>query len=168
MDTLSLYDIKTEFIKLMGAIEEQGGEITPEQEEALAINESNYIEKAGNYGKYILYLQKYQEAADAEIQRIEGLKAKAQKTIDDMKERLAGAVEVYGKEKLKEVLSVEIKARKSDSVVITDESQIPNEFFNTVIKEVTTVSKTDIKKAIKEGREVAGAYLEEHINITIQ
>lgn len=54
MDTLSLYGIKTEFIRLMGAIEEQGGEITPEQEEALAINESNYIEKAGNYGKYIL------------------------------------------------------------------------------------------------------------------
>lgn len=168
MNSLQLYDIKDEFLALMNAIEEQGGEITPEQEQALAINESNYLERAENIGKYVVCLQNYQKAADEEIKRIEGLKAKAQEAIDKMKERLIGAVDLYGKEKLKLIPSVSFSTRKSSAVVIYDEEQIPDEFYHTRVKETTTISKEEIKKAITAGREVAGAYLEERKSITIQ
>lgn len=168
MDTLSLYHIDRVFKNIMREIEEQGGEITPEQEQALAINEENYIERTESIGKYILYLEQYLTTADTEIKRIEGLKAKAKEEIEKMKDRILKGVETYGRERLDEVTGVKIKVRKSDAVVIYDEAQIPDEFFHKVIKETTAISKTDIKKAIKEGRNIAGAGLEVRQNISVE
>ena len=56
--------------------------------------------------------------------------------------------------------------RKSKAVDVFDEAQIPAEFMR---ERVTIVpDKTAIKKAIESGQEVAGAKIEERLNLQIK
>ena len=56
--------------------------------------------------------------------------------------------------------------RKSDEVCITDETKIPDEYKTE--KTEVSISKTDIKRAIKDGISVAGAELIYKNNIQIK
>lgn len=166
MNTLTLYGIKREYQELMDAIEEQGGEITPEQEQALAINAENYVEKAENYGRYILYLDQYAKAAKMEIDRITKLNKRAEATQERLKGKLLEAVEVFGTEPLEKLLTVKIGTRKSEVVVVDNPELLPADYI--VTKVTTAPDKTAIKAAIKAGQTVAGAYLETRQNLSIR
>ncbi len=61
---------------------------------------------------------------------------------------------------------VYISYRKSDVVEFTDATKIPKEFIKVETKE--TPMKAEIKKAIKEGKEVAGCVLVEKANMQIK
>ena len=50
---LSLYELTSEHHLICEAIEEAGGEITPEIEAMLAINEQNFVTKAEGYAEII-------------------------------------------------------------------------------------------------------------------
>lgn len=56
--------------------------------------------------------------------------------------------------------------RKSSSVLIEDEQQIPPEYFNE--KRSFVIDKTRIKEAIKNGREIPGAKIETHHNLQLK
>lgn len=62
----------------------------------------------------------------------------------------------------------EISFRKSESVSVSDESQIPAEFIRTKTTTTTAPDKAAIKKAIKNGQEIGGCTLVENINTKIQ
>lgn len=58
-----------------------------------------------------------------------------------------------------------ISYRKSQSVAITDSDSVPDEYK---IKQEPKIDKAKIKKAIKEGADIAGAELVENQNIIIK
>ena len=62
---LTLYQISEEQRRLDAMLEETGGELTPEIEEALAVNEGNFMQKSRDYGYAVLRYKAFVEAIKA-------------------------------------------------------------------------------------------------------
>lgn len=162
MEAITLYQISEDQRALMAMLEETGGELTPELEEALAITEQNFVTKAENYGKAILHYKQMVAAAKAETDRIKAIQKTCENAIARMEERLRDAMILFDKPKV-EMATLKLSLRKSERVVIDDENNLPPDCI--VVK--TEVSKTDVKRHLKAG-ETIGAHLEENQSLQIK
>lgn len=159
----TLFNIADEQLRIFEQLEENGGELTPEIEEALAINEQNFMIKAEGY---IEAIAKYKAVADIAAERIATF-TRIKKTANNiearLKERIMWAMQIMGRDRV-EVGARKLSIRNTQAVSITDAAQIPNEF----IKVETSVDKMKIKEALKGGAEVTGAELITNQSITIR
>lgn len=162
MEAITLYQISEDQRALMAMLEETGGELTPELEEALAITEQNFVTKAENYGKAILHYKQMVAAAKAETDRIKAIQKTCENAIARMEERLRDAMILFDKPKV-EMATLKLSLRKSERVVIDDENNLPADCI--VVK--TEVSKTEVKRHLKAG-ETIGAHLEENQSLQIK
>lgn len=162
MEAITLYQISEDQRALMAMLEETGGELTPELEEALAITEANFVTKAENYGKAILHYKQMVAAAKAETDRIKAIQKTCENAIARMEERLRDAMILFDKPKV-EMATLKLSLRKSERVVIDDENNLPADCI--VVK--TEVSKTEVKRHLKAG-ETIGAHLEENQSLQIK
>lgn len=162
MEAITLYQISEDQRALMAMLEETGGELTPELEEALAITEQNFVTKAENYGKAILHYKQMVAAAKAETDRIKAIQKTCENAIARMEERLRDAMVLFDKPKV-EMATLKLSLRKSERVVIDDENNLPADCI--VVK--TEVSKTEVKRHLKAG-ETIGAHLEENQSLQIK
>nr|DAX46318.1 MAG TPA: resistance protein [Ackermannviridae sp.] len=123
-----------------------------------------------NKGKDLIYVLRkqdnYAEAIDEEIKRLQTLK----KSYAKKKENLSNYIKMC-------MIANNIKAietpvgklsvvNNAESVEIYDESLIDKKFIKTKVEE--TISKTDIKNAIKNGEEVQGARLVRNTRLAIK
>ena len=123
-----------------------------------------------NKGKDLIYVLRkqdnYAEAIDDEIKRLQALK----KSYAKKKENLSNYIKMC-------MIANNIKAietpvgklsivNNAESVEIYDESLIDKKFIKTKVEE--TISKTDIKNAIKNGEEVQGARLVRNTRLAIK
>lgn len=121
-------------------------------------------------GRDLIYVLKkqdnYVEAIDEEIKRLQALK----KSYTKKKENLSNYIKMC-------MIANNIKAietpigklsvvNNAESVEIYDESLIDKKFIKTKVEE--TISKTDIKNAIKNGEEVQGARLVRNTRLAIK
>lgn len=159
----SLYRISQEQQALNELLFEAEGELTPELEEALAINEANLTVKAENYAASMAMFNASVEAAKTERKRLDAYIKRAENAQERMKSALSTALETFGIDKL-EVGTYRISFRKSEGVVITDEVAIPD---NYVIVE-TKINKAQLKADLKNGLAISGAHLETRKNIQIR
>ncbi|QBJ04126.1 hypothetical protein FNU3_103 [Fusobacterium phage vB_FnuS_FNU3] len=121
-------------------------------------------------GKDLIYVLRkqdnYAEAIDEEIKRLQTLK----KSYAKKKENLSNYIKMC-------MIANNIKAietpvgklsvvNNAESVEIYDESLIDKKFIKTKVEE--TISKTDIKNAIKNGEEVQGARLVRNTRLAIK
>lgn len=162
MEAITLYQISEDQRRLNAMLEETGGELTPELEEALAITEQNFVSKAENYGKAILHYKQMVAAAKAETDRIKAIQKTCENAIARMEERLRDAMILFDKPKV-EMATLKLSLRKSERVVIDDENNLPADCI--VVK--TEVSKTEVKRHLKAG-ETIGAHLEENQSLQIR
>ena len=162
MEAITLYQISEDQRRLNAMLEETGGELTPELEEALAITEANFVSKAENYGKAILHYKQMVAAAKAETDRIKAIQKTCENAIARMEERLRDAMILFDKPKV-EMATLKLSLRKSERVVIDDENNLPADCI--VVK--TEVSKTEVKRHLKAG-EIIGAHLEENQSLQIK
>lgn len=162
MEAITLYQISEDQRRLNAMLEETGGELTPELEEALAITEANFVTKAENYGKAILHYKQMVAAAKAETDRIKAIQKTCENAIARMEERLRDAMILFDKPKV-EMATLKLSLRKSERVVIDDENNLPADCI--VVK--TEVSKTEVKRHLKAG-EAIGAHLEENQSLQIR
>jgi len=162
---LSLYSIEQEYIHLAEELTNHGGELNPQLEAALAINQKDLQTKATNYGLVIKQFEYNVNTIDIEIERLQYLKKVNEKSIERLKENIKNAMEIYGIEKI-ETPILKISFRESKSVEITNEKLIPGQFLSA--KTTFSVSKTLIKQAIEEGKEVPGACIKTNQNIQIK
>ena len=142
-------------MELASLLEE--GEITPELEERLLISKEELEEKAINYGKVIKSINADVKTIDNELARLSALKESKVKTIDRLKESLANAMKLFHVDKIETPL-MKISFRKSEVLEIENESLINPSFINK--KEVVTIDRSAIKKAIKNGRFKKKIFLE--------
>ncbi|MBR4614996.1 MAG: siphovirus Gp157 family protein [Kiritimatiellae bacterium] len=162
MEAITLYQISEDQRRLNAMLEETGGELTPELDEALAITEQNFVSKAENYGKAILHYKQLVAAAKAETDRIKAIQKTCENAIARMEERLRDAMILFDKPKV-EMATLKLSLRKSERVVIDDENNLPADCI--VVK--TEVSKTEVKRHLKAG-ETIGAHLEENQSLQIR
>lgn len=161
----SLYNINQEQRELMYNIELMDGEITPEMEQQLAINESELQHKSIAYLEIIKTKDAFNSNIDAEIKHLQGLKKSNNKILTRLKDNLLNAVKTFG---TYEVGLQKFGIRKSESVEIDADVNVnllPDEFKT--IKITESANKTALKKALKTGVEIEGITLKFNDNLKI-
>lgn len=160
----SIYQLTTEAKELASVLSE--GEITPELETSLVINQTELQKKAIDYGFVIKSFESDISIIDSEIDRLKALKTTRTNGIDRMKSAVLEAMEVYGIDKI-ESPTLKLSVRNNpESVELVNEYQIPDCYK----KEKTTVSidKNLIKEDLKSGLEVSGAILKRTKSLSIK
>lgn len=165
MNAPTLYGITAELNAILAQLEEMGGEITPELEQALAINEEQFVAKAEDYGHAILNLKCAAAAAKAEKERLAGLQKLYENTQKRLTDALSTAMQVFGQDKV-ENATMRLSLRHSTATEVDDLDQLPAEFKTTKVEVVA--DKTAIKKAIQSGEAVPGAHLVENVSLQIK
>jgi len=160
----SIYQLTREAQELASLLSE--GEITPEVETALIINQTELQTKAINYGYVIKSFESDIDIIDSELKRLQGLKKVRDNAITRMKSALLEAMQIYSIEKVESpTLSLSIR-NNPESVEVLNEIQIDGKFWNE--KVVRTLDKVAIKKAIHLGESVEGAVLIKNQSIQIK
>lgn len=159
----SLYHITSEQLRINELLEESGGELTPEIEEAIMLNEENFIAKSEGYIEAIAYFKARQEAAKVRIEEMQRIKKTAENAEKRLKERMQWAMEIMGRDKV-EVGLHKLSLRNTQVVNIISEAALPNEF----IKVETSIDKVKLKEALKTGAIIPGAELKYNQSIQIR
>lgn len=165
MNAPTLYGITAELNGILAQLEELGGEITPELEQALAINEEQFVAKAEDYGHAILNLKGMAAAAKAEKERLAGLQKFYENAQNRLTDALSNAMQVFGHDKV-ENATMRLSLRHSTATEVDDIDQVPAEYKTTKVEVVA--DKTAIKKAIQSGEAVPGAHLVENVSLQIK
>lgn len=160
---MSIYNITDDFSQIMAEIESNGGEISPEIDEKLKINQFNLIEKTTNYIHVIKTLDSECDIIDLEIKRLQELKKQRSNFTQSLKDRLKNAMQAMELTEIKTALN-KINFRKSESVEVIDESILPS---NVLIYE-PKIDKKKIKEIIKNGGVVSGAEIVVNQNLQIK
>ena len=161
----TIYDIMSEYASIVEELEENGGELTEELEQRLAINGDNASEKVESYCKIIRNLEATVSAKLDEADRIKASSKRDSVTIDRMKNALHTFLIATDNRKFT-AGSFVVGLRKSYAVNITDENSIPAEYVKTTT--TTSIDKMAVKEAIKNGAEVPGAEIKENTSLTIK
>ena len=159
----TLYQIENDYQSLMNEIEEADGVLTDEQNEALVINENQLKQKNISYLEVIKGKEAFNLNIDNEIKRLQAIKKRNNTLIDRLNNSLLDAVKLFGEFT---VGTLTFTTRKSESITIEDEELIDKKYKT--VKVTTSISKADIKKAIKNGDNVLGASLSENLNLKIK
>ena len=145
-------------------MEDNGGEITPEIETALAINKSNLQEKSQNYISLIKEIEGRSRTVEIEIKRLQALKKRNDAFVLKLKENIANTMRMLEIDEIRTDLN-KINFRKSKSVQIEDVEMLPNDC---VIIEKKPISKTELKKRIENGEVINGVSIIENLNLQIK
>lgn len=162
MEKQTLYKIEKDYIELIKQVEEAEGEITEEINEQLEINESQLQSKSIAYLSVIKEKESFTMLIDEEIKRLQALKKKNDNLVKNLKNRLLNAVNLFG---TFEIGFTKFGSRKSESVIIEDVNELPNEFK--VKKLSIQADKMAIKKALKNGQKVKGCSIQVNNNLKI-
>ena len=153
---MNLYEIDNE---ILGCVDVETGEIFDfEKFEELSMTRDAKIE---NVCLWIKNLKAEAEALKAEKDAF----AQRQKAAENKMESLKKYISSYLDGTKFETAKVKVSFRKSESLEISEDAKIPDEFLK--FKE-PEVNKTDLKKAVKNGLQIAGVALVENQNIQIK
>jgi len=159
----TLFDITNEALVIYENLEENGGELTPEIEQALVINEKELQSKGIAYVELIGFTESYVSRVDEEIKRLQAIKKRNTLLVDNLKNRLLDAQQTFGDFTLG---FTTITTRKSESIEVEDVNSLPKEYK--VIKVTEQADKKALKDAIKSGKVIAGVTLVENQNLRIK
>ena len=139
------------------------GELTVETEYELAINEGERDEKAMAYHTVVSSTQSFiDNQLNQEIKRLTDIKKRKLNLIAKLEDNLLTAVELYGDF---EVGLTKFSKRRSERVEVNEVNLLPKEFKT--IKVTEQPNKAEIKKALKNGEEIKGAFIVENFNLKI-
>jgi len=112
--------------------------------------------KVENIGKFIKNLEGDIAAFKAEEKRLSNRRKAMENKVERLKTYTKEMLELAGKEKIQAgIFNVRLQ-KNNPSVVILDESKIPEQYR---IKQPDKIANAEILKALKEGQTVAGATL---------
>ena len=126
----------------------------------MTINENELKQKSLSYLEFIDDRESFIQRIDDEIKRLQQLKKTNKNIVDRLKSGLLNAVQMFGEFTTG---THKIGTRKSTSVHVENVDELPNEYKT--VKITTTANKTDIKKALQNGVEIAGCELVETKNL---
>lgn len=160
---MKLYEITGALLELLEMAEEKDLDQQTINDTMEAV-ELEFEEKADGYAKIIKTLEGDVDSLDKEIKRLTGRKNTAKNNIVSIKNNLENAMLVTGKTKFKTLLFNFGIQKNPASVVIDDESQIPQEYL---VPQEPKVDKAAIKDYLKEN-EVEWAHLSQTESLRIK
>lgn len=149
---MKLYEIIENMENILNSNED--GEFTEEQMSEIHYLELSLTEKSENIAKIIKNIDCENTAIDNEIKRLKEKKERNSKITDRLKKYMIDNFNQLEIKKLNTPL-FDISVRNSDSVNITDISQVEKEYIR--VKTTEEADKVSIKNAIKDGKDIKGA-----------
>lgn len=124
---MNIYEIKCNLLSIFDELEENGGELTKELEEALLVNQDNLKEKIEDYSHVITLLNGDINTIKAEQKRLKDLADKKQKLIDKLKKLIAESIEQFGDTKKSGVKyldcgTITVSLRSTESVEVNEDA----------------------------------------------
>jgi len=159
----SLYIISEEARNLASLLEE--GELSQEMELALVINQSELQEKAINYAFMLKTFEGEVSLISEEIKRLTAIKKAKETAIDRMKDAVLSAMKIYSIEKVSSP-TLNISFRRTESIEVPLVELLDPRFVTEKI--VKSADKIAIKKAIKDGEIIEGAFIQANYNLQIK
>jgi len=157
--SVSLYELKQVYTEIMDL------EVDTETLEAMLFSLKDSIEeKSENICKVMNQMELEEDMLDTEIKRLQAKKKALGTRRSKLKEYLSETLKTLEISTIKGKL-FNISFRKSESVVIDKESEIPVEFIDSKI--VHSVDKKELKKWLKD-HQCLGARIEKKQNIQIK
>lgn len=177
METRSLFQLSADMSAIEDALWENGGELTPELEQALTETEQSLAVKTDGYNSLIRKFASQADVIDAEIKRLTALKKTCQNAEKRLKNHICETMGEFGIDKL-EGQYCKISRAKTTSIETNDELLLAtclpaiaalNESLPPYIRVEPKISKTAIKEYQKtEGILPAGAEVVENWSIRIR
>jgi len=158
----SLFNIKSEYLKLINEIELMDGEITPEMSSLLEITEKDLQSKSISYLSVIRSKESFINQIDEEIKRLQALKKVNTNITTRLKDNLLMAVKMFGNF---EVGLTKFGTRKSQSIFVEDVNSLPSQYK--VVKITESADKKALKDAIKSGEMIHGVELQNNLSLKI-
>ena len=162
---IALYQIEQEYMLLADEIIANEGELTPELEERLKINQDQLETKGKGYGYIIKDIEAEIMAIDIEIKRLTAMKKQRFNAVEKLEEPLKQAMLLHDISELK-TPTLKISFRKSESVFIENPELLDKNYVTVVRTE--SPNKVAIKDAIKRGETVVGAVIVSNLNLQIK
>jgi len=159
----SLYNIEAEYLEIANQLED--GELSPELETALAINQTELQNKAVAYAYVIKETEDTVTIIDQEIKRLTAIKKSQNNKAERLRFAISNAMQMFDIHEIK-TGTLTLNFRRSEGCVGSNDN-LPDEFI-TVVPEQRKPSLTAIKAAINEGREVEGYEIETRYNLQIK
>jgi hypothetical protein len=159
----SLYIISEEARNLASFLED--GELSQEMEAALVINQSELQEKAIKYGFVLKTFEGDVSLISEEIKRLTAIKKAKESAIDRMKDAVLNAMLIYSIEKVSSPM-LNISVRRTESIEVPLVELLDARFVTEKI--VKSADKIAIKKAIKDGEIIEGAFIQANYNLQIK
>lgn len=160
---LKIFDIAREHREIAEQLEQ--GELTPELEKALAINENQVYSKGEGYSMIIKEWEDTAEIIQQEIDRLEKMQKSIINKSEYLKKAILCAMQMCEIKEIKTPV-LKVSVRESEAVEIINEAQIPEKFKTE--KTTTFVDKRAIKDAIKNRETVEGAIIKKNYNLSIK
>ena len=133
-------------------------ELENEIKEKLVNKASGIIKVIKNYDAEI-------KALKDEEKRLSNLRKSKEKRKDYLKAYVSFQMQGMGTNKIETELG-NLALRRSEKIIVTDEQLIPEDYKEYV--ETCKVNKSEIKKALKVGKEIKGVVVEENFNLNIK
>lgn len=167
---MKLYELAADYEAFIAAVE--AGEIPEEAiADTLESIESSIEDKADNIACILKNIDAERAAIKAEEDKLAERRKTKEKDYEKLKKYLSDMLLKCGKTKI-ETPRNKITFRASEAVVVEDESAFVewaarghDEFLT---YKAPTINRTEIKKALKNGTEISGAYIESNQNIQIK
>jgi trans-2-enoyl-CoA reductase len=159
----SIYVISEEARNLASFLED--GELSQEMETALAINQIELQEKAINYGYVVKSFEGDVSLISEEIKRLTAIKKAKESAIDRMKDAVLSAMQIYSIEKVSSP-TLNMSIRRTESIEVPLVELLDSKFVTEKI--VKSADKIAIKKAIKDGEIIEGAFIQSNYNLQIK
>lgn len=166
---MNLYNLTSECRGLYDAIlataDEETGEADLSLVTALGKRQDEWDRKAVSVACVYRALSDDSDRIGREIERLTAMKKRLDRERERVKDGLDAACQALGVESVKGMYA-NISYKKSERTVIDQAEAIPEEYMT--VKTTCEPNKTAIREAIKAGKEVPGAHLEQRKNIQIK
>jgi hypothetical protein len=167
---MTLYNIDNKILEIIErgfVVDEDTGEIIDSAEEVNARLEELEFDRTAKIENIALYIKNMESlvvSLKAEEKALADRRRAREKRIENLKNYLTSSM-VAANENGIETSKVCISFRKSESVVVNEEI-LDRKYFNE--KVTYTPDKTAIKKALKDGATIDGAYIETKQNLQLK
>lgn len=161
----NIFNIAAEELQIINELEENGGELTPELEERLALNETATDEKIASYREVLAQLKSEHETIDTEIKRLQALKKSKGTLLEKIKGNLLWWMQATDRKSYKGA-TFSMSVRSTQSVEVLDEAvdTLPDD----LVRIKREANKTAIGDLLKAGETIEGCQLVTKQSITIR
>jgi hypothetical protein len=158
---MNIWQIQQDLLDIFNELEENGGELTPELEEKLAVTQEDFKNKVKSYGEVIKSLKGEIDIIDKETARLKELKDAKNKVIERLSKVIAQAITKFGDEtksggkfldygtgkiSVRNTEKVEIDTDRTDRIAKNVFNYINNLAYTRELYDVNEISYEDLKK----------------------